>query len=190
MKPTKSVLLISCGIFEEEIKYLRAAKKRDWQVLFLDAALHVNFDRLKAKLTETLQHYCREGRELRVLYGICHPEMSEILERYGAKRINAGNCLEAMVGPDEIARLDREATSFFLSAGWINHWEEMFARVKEDLQLDPRTLFDGYERIVVLDTGVIPIDLKKVERFSEFSNLPVVQKPINLDYLANLIESI
>jgi hypothetical protein len=114
MTPKKTVLFISCGIFEEEIKYLMAEKKRDWQVLFLEAALHVNFDRLKAKLVETLERHGQEGTELRVLYGICHPEMSEILERYGAKRIDAGNCLEAMVGAEEIMRLNREGTAFFL----------------------------------------------------------------------------
>lgn len=190
MTPKKTVLFISCGIFEEEIKHLMAEKKRDWQVHFLEAALHVNFDRLKARLVETLERHSRDGTELRVLYGICHPEMSGILERYGAKRIDAGNCLEAMVGPEEIRRLNLEGTAFFLSAGWVNHWDEMFARVKEDFRFDPRTLFEGYERIVVLDTGVIPIDWEEVEKFSEFSHLPVVRKSITLDYLEQLIEGI
>jgi hypothetical protein len=66
----------------------------------------------------------------------------------------------------------------------------MFAQVKEDFRFDPRTLFEGYERIIVFDTGIIPIDPKKVEKFSEFSNLPVERKPITLNYLAQLIESI
>ncbi len=190
MSRKKTVLFISCGIFEEEIRHLMAERKRDWHVLFLEAALHVNFGRLKAKLVETLQRHAREGTDLRVLYGICHPEMSEILEEYGARRMDAGNCLEAMVGAEEIARLNQEGTAFFLSAGWVNHWEEMFARVREDFRFDPRTLFEGYERIIVLDPGVIPIDSDKIEEFSRFANLPVVRKPISLDQLERLIENI
>jgi hypothetical protein len=185
----QAVIFISCGIFKEELEYLLREKGLDWKILYLEAALHVNFDRLKTALVEALEQNHKEGAELKVLYGHCHPQIMEILERYDAKKIDAGNCLEAMVGAEEIMRLNQEGTAFFLSVGWVNNWEKMFALGKKDFNFDFKTMFDGYKRIIVFDTGIIPIDEEKVERFSEFTKLPVERKPITLDYLLNLIES-
>jgi hypothetical protein len=186
----KSIIFISCGIFKEELEYLVREKNLDWQIVFLDAALHVNFDRLKSKLTEALEEHHKAGREIRVIYGHCHPDIQEILEHYGARRITAGNCLEAMVGQEEVIRLNSEATSFFLSVGWVNAWEDMFTLGKEDFGFDFKSMFENYKRIIVFDTGVIPIDEEKVRKFSEFTGLPVERRMITLDRLLGLIEKI
>ena len=186
----KAVVFISCGIFREELGYLVREKGLDWNVVFLDAALHVNFDKLKAKLIEALEENRKTGAEIKVIYGHCHPDIQEILERYGAKRIAAGNCLEAMVGQEEVMRLNAEATSFFLSAGWVNAWEDMFTLGKEDFDFDFKTMFANYRRIIVFDTGVIPIDEEKVRKFSEFTGLPVERRMITLDRLLELIKKL
>ena len=186
----KSLLFISCGIFREELGYLIREKGLDWNVVFLDAALHVNFDKLKAKLVEALEENRKTGAKIKVIYGHCHPHIREILERYGAKRIAAGNCLEAMVGAEEVLRLNAEATSFFLSAGWVNAWEDMFTLGKEDFDFDFKTMFANYRRIIVFDTGVIPIDEEKVRKFSDFTGLPVERRMITLDRLLDLVKNI
>lgn len=186
----KSLLFISCGIFREELGYLIREKGLDWNVVFLDAALHVNFDKLKAKLVEALEENRKTGAKIKVIYGHCHPDIREILERYGAKRIAAGNCLEAMVGAEEVLRLNAEATSFFLSAGWVNAWEDMFTLGKEDFDFDFKTMFANYRRIIVFDTGVIPIDEEKVRKFSDFTGLPVERRMITLDRLLDLVKNI
>ncbi len=183
----KSVLFISCGIFKEELEYLVREKALDLNVLFLDAALHVNFDRLKERLIQALEEQRKEGTELKVLYGHCHPEIMEIVERYGAKKIDAANCLEAIVGREEIRKIDSEAKTFFLTAGWVNNWESMFALGKEDFHFDFSSMFGQYKRVMVFDTGVIPIDEDKVEQFSKLTNLPVERRRISLDHLLDLV---
>jgi uncharacterized protein DUF1638 len=184
------VIFISCGIFREEIEYLIREKKFSYAVVFLDAALHVNFDRLKTSLVDALEKYRTGGAAIKVLYGHCHPEIMNILKQYGAKKLGAGNCLEAFVGHEEVVRLNKEATSFFLSAGWINNWEKMFEAGKKDFGFDFRSLFEKYKRILVFDTGVIPLDEEKVQRFSEFTGLPVERKSITLDHFLSLIETL
>ncbi len=186
----KAIIFISCGIFKEELAYLIEEKGLDWKIIYLEAALHVNFDMLKTALTKALERNRKTGVELKVLYGHCHPDIMKILEHYNAKKIKAGNCLEAMVGPDEIKRLNQEGKAFFLSVGWVNNWEKMFALGKESFDFDIKPMFNGYRRIIVFDTGIIPIDEAKVERFSKFTNLPVERKHITLDYFLNIIQSI
>jgi len=184
----KAIIFISCGIFQAELEYLRKAKGLDWNIVYLDAALHVNFDKLKAALTDALAENQRPGVDLKVIYGHCHPEIMDILQQYNARKIGAGNCLEALVGPREIRRLNDQGKAFFLSAGWVNSWEKMFALGKKDYDFDFKTMFGDYKRIIVLDTGIIPIDEKKVEQFRQFTNLPVRRQFVTLDYLLNLIE--
>lgn len=186
----KAVLFISCGIFREELEYLLRVKGLDWKIIYLDAALHVNFDRLKQKLVDALEEAQKTGAELKVIYGHCHPEMMDILKRYGAKKIRAKNCLQAMIGPQEMRRIDREAKAFFLTAGWANNVEKMFALAEKDFNMDMKSMFSSYKRIIVLDSGIIPIDEEKVQRFSTFTGLPVERRHITLDYLLNLVESI
>lgn len=188
--PKETAIFISCGIFLEELKHLAEKGLFDGNIIFLDAALHVNFDKLKAHLEQALEKANETGKELRVLYGHCHPDMMEILDRYGAKKLAAGNCLEAMIGPDEMRRLNAEAKSFFLSAGWVNNWEKMFEMGKEDFNFDFKSMFEHYKRIVVLDTGIIPVDEEKIQKFSAFTGLPIERKTITLDYFLGLVKNI
>jgi hypothetical protein len=186
----EKTVFISCGIFKAELEYLSRTGRFDGEVEFLDAALHVNFDKLKKSLEEALQEADKTGAGIRVLYGHCHPDMTGILDAYGAEKIRAGNCLEAIIGAEEIARLDAEAKTFFLTAGWVNNWENMFAMGKADFDFDFRSMFLQYKRIIVFDTGVIPLDNDKIRAFSEYTGLPVERRMISLDHLLGLIRAI
>ena len=156
-------------------------------VIFLDPALHVNFDKLKSRLTETLEKYARADRKIKVLYGNCHPEMAQIVRCHGAERIDAVNCIEAIVGAEEISRLDKEAKTFFLTAGWVNNWEAIFRLGEEDLKIDFSQMFSSYKRIVVFDARGISIDEEKVRKFSEFTKLPVERRSINLEHFLPIL---
>jgi hypothetical protein len=184
----KCVIFISCGIFMEELEYLIKEKRLDLNIVFLDAALHVNFDKLKEQLVRTLEENHKEGTELKVLYGHCHPEIMKILEKYKAKKIMAGNCLEAIVGADEIKRLDSEAKSFFMTVGWVNSWRKMFDLGKADFDFDFKTMFENYKRIIVFDSHIVPIDEDSVKEFSEFTGLPVERLSISLDHFQKRIK--
>jgi hypothetical protein len=72
----------------------------------------------------------------------------------------------------------------------VNNWERIFAAGKEDLGLDFGRLFAGYRRIVVFESGVIPIDKGKVDAFSRFAGLPVERRRISLDHLHKVVSSI
>jgi len=186
----KNTIFISCGIFQEELRHLSQEGLFSGQVIFLDAALHVNFDKLKTRLEQALEEAKETGAELRVIYGHCHPDMTDILERFGAKKLAAGNCIEALVGKEELARIDAEAKTFFLTAGWVNNYEKIFSAGREDFGFDFSSMFGQYKRIVVFDAGNIPIDEEKVEKFRKFTGLPVERKAVTLKRLMDLIEEI
>lgn len=183
----KRIVFISCAIFKAELEYLVREKALDVDILFLDASLHVNFDRLQARLIRALEESKGSASAIKVIYGNCHPEILQIVDRYGAQKIKAVNCIEAMVGADETRQLNREAKSFFLTVGWVSNWENIFHAGTADFNFDFRSMFGDYKRIVLFDAGIIPIDESKVEQFSKFTKLPVVRRSISLDRLLNLI---
>jgi hypothetical protein len=185
-----SGVIISCGIFRQEIESLARERGFSKDVVFLDASLHVNFDKLKARLTGALEKYGKGSRKVKVLYGHCHPEMTEIIARYGAKRIEAGNCLEAIAGAEEIARIDREAKTFFLTSGWVNNWEAMFRLGEEDFNFDFRKMFSSYKRIIVFDIRGIPVDEEKVRKLSDYAKLPVERRSMTLDHFRKVISAL
>jgi hypothetical protein len=43
-------------------------------------------------------------------------------------------------------------------------------------------MFGQYKRIIVFDTGIIPVDEEKVRKFSAFTGLPVERRTITLDH--------
>ena len=188
--PDKKTVFISCGIFRAEIEYLRQNRQFNGEIEFLDTALHVNFDRLRTALEKALEKAKAAGVVPKVLYGYCHPEMAAILEPYGANKICAGNCLEAIVGKEEIERLDAEARTFFLTAGWVNNIERIFALGRKDFGFDFSSMFQSYRRIIVFETGVIPIDEEKVAAFSRLTGLPVERMEVGFDRLLRLISEL
>lgn len=187
MAKTRESTIISCGIFREELEYLLKEKELKGNVTFLDAALHVNYDKLKKQLVDTLERLGQEGNVLNVLYGHCHPEMAAILDRYGAKKIEAANCLEAIVGKDEIRTLASEAKTFFLTAGWVNNWKNMFELGEKDLHIDFKSMFTDYERIIVFESEFIPIDEERLHEFSRYTGLPVERRSITLEHFRNIV---
>jgi hypothetical protein len=186
---TQKTVIISCGIFQEELQYLVKAKGLNWKIIYLDAALHVNFDRLRQALTRALAENQKAGVKIKVIYGRCHPQMQELLRQYNAHKISAGNCLEALVGPEKIRRLNEAGKAFFLTAGWISNWEAIFDLGTKDYGFDFQTMFDGYRQVIVFETGILPVDEEKVKQFSRYANLPVRRERITLDYFFNLINN-
>lgn len=175
--------IISCGMLEAELEYLLRTHGKNIAPRYLDPALHVNFDKLKAELTRVLQDTREAGSRTKVIYGYCHPEMAEILEPYGATRIGAANCLEALLGAPEMARLEAGGKVMYLTAGWLREWKRLVAAGAEDLGLDFRNMFGDYRAVLILDTGVTPIDEAAVEEFSAYANLPVERLEVSLDHL-------
>jgi hypothetical protein len=181
--------VISCGIFREELEYLMKEKGFKGNVTFLDAALHVNYDKLKERLVDTMERLTQEGKVLNIIYGNCHPEMSTILDRYGAKKIDAANCLEAIVGADKIRTLSSEAKTFFLTAGWVNSWKNMFELGGKDLHIDFKSMFTDYDRIVVFESEFIPIDEERLKEFRRYTGLPVERISITLEHFRNIVNN-
>lgn len=176
--------IISCGILKNELDFL--TRDRNTEVRYIDAALHVDFDRLAGAMKDVFNEAGGEDTLL-VIGARCHPDMEKMAAGYGGRVVGAGNCIEMILG-DKMAELDAEARTFYLTAGWLDNWRNIFIEGLKWDGVDARQNFGYYDRILLLDTGVVPIDDEKVLEFFDYTQVPVEIMPVGLDNFQKLLE--
>ncbi len=116
------LLLIGCGILQQEIRYLIA--KNSWPVstVFLPSGLHTDFGKLHVTLEKSLESHASLPRI--VFYGACHPLMDSILAMAGTLRTPGQNCVDIYLGHDRFCR-ELEGGAFFLFEEWAQQWDSI-----------------------------------------------------------------
>lgn len=176
--------ILGCAILRNEIEHL--LKNEHAEIRYLDAALHVDMKNLLASVTNALQTY-DDKAELTLVFGTgCHPEMEDLVISSGCRGIQARNCIEMLLG-DKMAEMDKESRTFYLTAGWLDNWQKIFVEGLKWDKVDARQNFGFYDRIVLLDTGLLPLDDEKILEFFDFAEVPIEIVPIGTDNLRKLL---
>jgi hypothetical protein len=118
-------LLLGCGIFAKEIRFLLEKNRWSADTFFLDSALHIDFADLSQALTAALTGHA--GRNMYVFYGCCHPRMDQIVAEAAALRIPGQNCVEMLLGPERFTK-ELAQGAFFLLEGWARQCEHILAK--------------------------------------------------------------
>lgn len=164
--------VVACDIFRAELEHVLGA---DLEAAWLPAGLHVSEERLGQALDEALG---AEG--VACFYGACHPDIDAKLAVRGGRRLNAKNCIEAFLPRAEQAELGERV--FIMSPGWLKAWRAIFAEGVGWDEIDARINFGAYDRVVVLDFGLEPIDDLDVLEFFDYTQTEVEVRPATLDY--------
>jgi hypothetical protein len=168
-----AVKVVGCSIFRAELEHVLGA---DVEAAWLPAGLHVSEARLGGALDEALA----AEDDVACFYGACHPDLDAKLAARGGRRLDARNCTEAFLSPGERARLGERA--FIMSPGWLREWRSIFVEGQGWDEIDARINFGVYDRVVVLDFGLEPIDDLDVLEFFDFTQTEVEIVPATLDY--------
>lgn len=177
--------LLCCGIVSRELDHL--LQQRQAEVTYLDPALHVDLDRMAAELGRGMQ-WVGEGGAL-VLGTQCHPDLTNLTAGMGIYGIQAKSCIEMLLG-DEMARMDSEAKTFYITGGWLENWRSIFIEGLKWDEIDARQNFGYYDRILLLDTGMWPIDDEMILEFYGYTQVPVEIVSVTLDNMRILLEQI
>lgn len=175
---------LCCAILKDEIEHILQAE--NVEIRYLDAALHVDLKKLLSSVTDAIQAY-EDKDKLTLLFGTgCHPEMENLVAQNGCRVAQARNCIELLLG-DKMAEMDKEARTFYLTAGWLNNWRQIFEEGLKWDKVDARQNFGFYERIVLLDTGLVPLDDEKILEFFDFAEVPIETVLIDLENLRKFL---
>lgn len=176
--------MLCCGILRQELDHLM--QDHNVEVNYIDAALHVDLDKLAGAVTNTLNDM--GGENILLVIGTqCHPDLEKMAAGLGGSVIQARNCIEMLLG-EKMAQLDAETRTFYLTSGWLENWREIFVEGLKWDGVDARQNFGYYDRIVLLDTGAASIDEEKILEFYDYAQVPVETMPIELDHFRKLLK--
>ncbi|WP_018086223.1 DUF1638 domain-containing protein [Desulfurispora thermophila] len=178
--------ILCCGILRHELEYLLA--NENVEIRYLDAALHVNLDKLANEITNALKQMSGDNISL-VIGNQCHPEMEDMAAARGGRVIQAKSCIEMLLG-EKMAEMDAEAKTFYLTSGWLENWRKIFMEGLGWDAVDARQNFGYYDRILLLDTGIVPIDEINLLEFYDYTQVPIETISVDLGHLHRLLKQV
>ncbi len=160
--------IIACSILRKELEQILA--KLDWQpeVVYLDAALHVKPQNMRAVLIDHIRELATGDDPVDAVflgYGVCQ-SLEGIGEECPVPVIlpQVDDCIGLLLGPKRYAaEVKKETGTWFMTPGWAEVGAEM---VIKELHLDRVTkygkdpmemakrIFTHYRRGLYIDTGV------------------------------------
>ncbi len=174
-------VFVGCSMLEKEIKQVMQEIGLENKMFFIDAALHVNLDRLEESLCGKLDEAIKIAKPIILVGNKCHPSINQIAQRYDSQIVTRSNCIELLLG-DTMKELDREAKIFYITSGWLEKWREIFITGLGWDGIDARQNFGFYDKILLLDLGT-PIDEETLLDFFEYTQIPIEPYPISLESL-------
>ncbi|MFP3983000.1 MAG: DUF1638 domain-containing protein [Desulfurivibrionaceae bacterium] len=97
----KQKTIVACEVLVPELRTV-LAERPEIKVVSLPAALHTDLKRLDQELDCRLSTCTSSGsgkNDLCVLFGReCSPSVDQLTDKHNAVRIQAGNCLDALLG--------------------------------------------------------------------------------------------
>lgn len=189
MEKTKIKGFLCCGILEKEISEILSLLPKPYSesiVTYMDPLLHVDFDKLSVALTQKCSEMKQICSELTLVYGSkCLPDIVQLAKTWDANIMEPPDCIGLLAGPLRDS-LDSECKTFYLSPGWLEHWERIFKIGLGWDSIDARQILGGfYDRILFLDTGVAPFSDEQILEFYDYCQVPVEFLSVKLDDLKN-----
>lgn len=183
----EKLLLIGCGIFKNEVRYL--INKNNWPIdtVFFDSALHCEFDKLSHVLTTALAKY--KERHTIVIYGSCHPLMEKMLDGAKTFRTEGQNCIDMLLGNDLFTK-ELQQGAFFLIEEWARRWEYIITKSFGTGNVEViREIFSGDRKyLLCLRTPCSGDFTKEAEEAGRLVDLPLRWMDVTLDHLETVLE--
>jgi hypothetical protein len=186
--------VLSCGVFKWELeKILPEVQKElgaEITANFLPSALDVSETKLETALREGLKSFDQQGLGKRAafLYGsMCHGNMAGFAGESGSVYPKPSNCAEILLGPEKKKEFDATGNVYYLTAGGLRLWREIYREGHGWDDVDARMNFAGMDRIIVLDAGVIEISDEELFDFFEYIQVPVEIEKISLEHFKSVV---
>ncbi len=179
--------IIACRIFENEINAI-TSEKDDLTFHWIDAALHANPEKMKKAISKTLLEIGPTETRIDFLFGNgCHPDMCTIAQHHGVELPTEKNCIHAFLGSKQAMGLEQNRT-MIITPGWLDAWQGIVQGLGWD-EVDVRINMGRYDRILLLDPGVAPVDDMALIEFYDQIQVPIEIMEISLDYFERWVRS-
>lgn len=197
-----STVILCCNTLENELNRVLGETGRDYPVVWLEAGLHNQPDRLRNHIKETLDACCgSRGTLARVLLALGH--CGGAVSRFGPFDFEmvfprADDCLSILMGSVASRRQASEGIpTYFLTDGWLRHTENLITSFSHDQELfGPeraervyKIMLKHYQRFGFIDTGTYKLEsaMKATLPLADLIGIRNERLVGSLDWLRRLI---
>jgi hypothetical protein len=182
--------IITCSIFEDELKHFLKDAPYETEIKWIPAGLHCDLELLEKELTPLLEDTKSNGQTLRLLIGHgCLPHMKELAKSYDVPILTTKNCVEALLGEERLRELEQNRT-MVITPAWIRKVYLAPEGVKKVLGWDATDFkinFGRYDRFLVLEAGLEPLTVEETLEFFELAEVPIETEEMDLNHFKQIM---
>ena len=181
--------LITCPIFARELAAVLAQSPAAPLVRLMDYRVHFSGAAMAREVAKGVEAARQEGAAIALLVGReCEsvPSISDMAAGCGGKLADGLNCIEIILGRERARQL-QENRSTVMTPAWIEMINNSIADGHWTLE-DARINLGRYDRIILLDFGLEPLDDEKILEFFELTQVPIEILPVSLDHFKQEVD--
>lgn len=183
--------LIACPIFARELAAVLGQAGAGATVHFLDYMVHNRPETMERELARAISSARADGAAISLLVGReCQAlqPLAAIAGACGGVLPEGHNCLEIILGRERARALQENRTTVMTPA-----WIEMINKSIADhfwTVADARINLGWYDKILLLDSGLEPLDEAMIMAFFELTQVPIEIMPVALDHFQKVVRQL
>ena len=190
-KNDNDTCLIACPIFEKELESVLQHLNLAPSIKYMHYTIHNNPLMMEEQLTKKIADAKDTAQHVRFLVGKhCKGkrDMTEVVDGCNGKIPQARNCIDMLIGSELTKELQKNRTSLMTPA-----WIRMINRSIADGQwsvTDARVNLGWYNKILILDTGVEPLDDELIMEFFDLTQVEIDILPVDLEHFKTKLKDL
>ncbi len=200
MASFKGVSVVACGTMRAELRKLAADGFLDaGALLFTAPGLHEWQRELDKQLTRQLEKAREHSERVIVVYGErCFLDPADasrntdaLLKERGPhfRRIRAKTCVDMLADEEERRRIAEGQKVYWLTPGWITHWDYIFKDWDEAMANE---MFPAHDKAIVLDAlgyfdELSASNPERILEVADWMKIPLEAHSVGLERLKQLL---
>ena len=180
--------LIYCPVFRRELQAV-LPKAADLSIHELDYDVHHHPGSMLSQLNRAIAGSQEKGCSFSLLVGRdceCGVPIPELADTHQGRLADHMNCFEIFLGREKMLALQQNRT-VLMTPGWIEMITSLVADGRWTVE-DARISLGWYDRILLLDTQLAPLEDELIMEFYDLVQVPIEIMPIDLDHFQGVID--
>ena len=189
--PQPSTCLIACPIFQRELESVLLELNLAPNIKYMHYTIHNNPLMMEEQLVQKVAEAKNSTQNVRFLVGKhCKGKrnIDEVVEGCNGKIPQARNCIDMLIGSELTRELQKNRTSLMTPA-WIKMTNQSIADGQWSVT-DARLNLGWYNKILILDTGVEPLDDEQIMEFYDLTQVEIDILPVDLSHFKSLLKEL
>ncbi len=182
--------LIYCPVFKNELQAV-LPRAENLTCHALDYDVHHHPGSMLTQLNEAIGDSQKKGCEFSLLVGKdceCTIPIGTLADENNGRLPDHMNCFEIFLGRKKTLELQQNRT-VLMTPGWIEMITNLVADGRWTVE-DARLSLGWYDRILLLDTQLEPLDDEAIMEFYDLVQVPIEFMTIDLDHFRGVVEEL